>query len=1142
MADNFNNLKFNRPPLFTPNFIRGLQRDAAHSSNFEQVSGADFEDSTIGSTSSFKYDVDELGLKNTQQLNIGWDKFENHTFFNSAQVKTNVAFDYIINKFPFDGTKEEYEIFFEKLTGFEKYVYDLYPKNIGYAFFSGSSVLNPNNGTWITVKDMEGAAYSSISKDTTGTSKLNPEFSSTEIETWIQFPLETNRDQSILNKVSFDGSVYDGFALNLSSGSTAQTASLHYTVISKSVSQTLSFEIPKGEWVNLVLDWDRTPNVNKLYAYNGNTLITSSLSFEFGQTFWAGFDLVIGSGSLISTPNFNFLPETTFSGSLDELRIWHKIRSANERELTQRKNVFAQQNLQLYYKFNEPSGSNSYLVIDSSGKSLHGSLNILGNMFGVREISTGSIAGASPMIWEKTGYAPVLFPDYPKTEVVRTQLLMSSSVYDNNNPNLITKLIPSHYLTEGQNFEGLETELYGIDSLRTTADLQSARLGGSQLLLSLMYVWAKYFDEMKLYLQNFSNLNWVDYDSEDTIPDQFLQTLARQQGFELPPLFSGTSIEQYISSENIQGNISTNDFSLQYIQNQIWRRILINLRDITKSKGTIHSVKSFIRSVGIDPDNNFRIREFGGPTKAPLSFVRDSRSEVASMLDFTSGGLLISPYLQSPRVEPGYPQISGGGGDNFFTSGSWTYEGTYKFTNPIMNNSQSLFRMHANGSDAFVSGAVLSNLVAVSSSQVVNFYVRPNQSTNAPLVTLQVSGANLWDGNKWYISAGRRRSDDVGMNSVISSSYFLRLARAEFGEVVESYFGTEFFNERSGSSPNNLWSSQSPNINVSGSFLVIGSGSIEDNLGIYAGTALNDPSLPQTTKATVFEGKISQVRLWSKYLDDKEWLEHARNFKSLGVQDPLKNFNFVTTESGSFQKLRMDISTDQINTVTNASGEIEGFDFSQKNFHLSGTNFPMTSSVIVPEKFYYSYISPKFDEGTSTDKVRARSFQNYSNVVSSSYAQVAPLYQIELNEQPSDNTRFSVDFSIVDSLDQDIVGIFSTLDALDNILGNPELMFSPDYPGLDNLRTIYFNRLTGKMNLKGFFEFYKWFDTNIGTFISQLVPRKTKFLGTNFVLESHMLERPKMEYTFSDIYLGDSNRQDQRTILLQLITGEFDRY
>jgi tetratricopeptide (TPR) repeat protein len=239
-------------------------------------------------------------------------------------------------------------------------------------------------------------------------------------------------------------------------------------------------------------------------------------------------------------------------------------------------------------------------------------------------------------------------------------------------------------------------------------------------------------------------------------------------------------------------------------------------------------------------------------------------------------------------------------------------------------------------------------------------------------------------------------------------------------------------------------------------------------------------------------------------LTETEWKEHVRNFKSLGVQNPLVNFNFVTNQTGSFERLRMDVSSDQTETSSSATGFLALVDFSQNNLHWSGS-FPATSSIIVPQLFQYSLLSPKFDVGATTDKVRVRSFQDFSNVQSSSYAQVAPVYALEPSERPQDNTRFTIDFSIVDALDQDIINIFASLDVLDNIIGNPELVFSPDYPDLENLRSIYFNRLTDMVNLKGFFEFYKWFDTNLGQFIAQLVPRKTKFLGTNFVIESHLL-------------------------------------
>lgn len=1143
MSDNIKNLRFNRPPLFTPSLVRGLIEDSAKSSIFVKTIGAEAADTSLGVSESFKYDLDEAGIRSTQQLNIDWSKFENHTFFNSAQVKTNVAFDVIINSFPFDGTQKEYEIFFDKLTGFEKYVFDRYPKYKGYAFFSGSNGNETNAGTWITVKDMAGAHYPDVSREITGESKLNPGFNSTTVEMWLYLPSGSNTGQTILNKMSESSGKLDGFAFVLSASSNASFAPLYYCVASKSFGQVVSFSLAKGKWNNVSVIWDRTPGINKLFAYVNQHLTGSSSAFELNETFWSGIPLTIGSGSSFSIAGFTHTEQNTLSGAIDELRIWHTVRSAEDRINYERKAVTANSDLKLYFKFNEPSGSNTLLTLDHSGNSLHGKLNIAGNALGVREIATSSIAGSDPMTYEKLEFTPILFPHHPEVDTLRVELLNSASYYDDINPNLITKLIPKHYLLEGQIESGLDSETGPITELLISgSDPRSAKLGGTQLLLSLMYVWAKYFDELKLYTQAFSTLNWTDYDSEDTVPDQFLQFLARQQGFKLPPLFVGSTIEQYLDKENIQDNYSTNTLSLQYIQNQIWRRILINLQDIVKSKGTIHSIKSFIRAVGIDPDNNFRIREFGGPTKAPLSFARDKRTEISSMLDFVSGGYIFSPYLSSSRIEPGYPYVSSLGpatnGNGYLTSGSWTFEGTYKFPiGTVSNVSQSLIRFITTGSALRVA---LLNLVAVSGANRITLHTRPGNVTGAQnALSLVLTGVDIFDGNQWYISCGRRRNDDPTLNSDISSSYFLRVAKQSYGEITEAYFTESFYNEYSGSAIP-VWDIRDSSSNASGSYMEIGSASI-NNSTLFC---LNNTSAaPNEARVTFFDGKVSQIRFWSKYLGDNEWQEHVKNFKSLGVQSPDINFNFVTNASGSWQRLRVDVSTDQIVTESNSSGEIQLFDYSQNQLHFSGTSFPTNSQVIVPERFYYSYISPKFDEGSTTEKVRARSFLNYQNVLSSSYAQVAPLYRIELSEQPTDNTRFAIDFSIIDALDQDIIGIFSTLDILDNILGNPELMFSPDYPGLAFLRQVYFNRLTDKINLKSFFEFYKWFDTNIGTFIAQLVPRKTKYLGTNFVIESHMLERPKMEYYFSDIYLGDSNRHGLKdTILLQLITGDFKKY
>ena len=82
-------------------------------------------DSSVKSLSgSFRFDSAGSALKSTQQLNIDFSDFAQHTFFNSALAKTQKAFDRIINSYPFDGSKSEVQSFVDSLTGYEKYVWD----------------------------------------------------------------------------------------------------------------------------------------------------------------------------------------------------------------------------------------------------------------------------------------------------------------------------------------------------------------------------------------------------------------------------------------------------------------------------------------------------------------------------------------------------------------------------------------------------------------------------------------------------------------------------------------------------------------------------------------------------------------------------------------------------------------------------------------------------------------------------------------------------------------------------------------------------------------------------------------------------------------------------------------------------------
>jgi hypothetical protein len=1149
-----------QPKLFGPKLTRG---SAGETSSVIEVTAEDLANTNFASTSSFRYDPPGTGLKSTQQVPVDYSRFENHTFFNSAEVNVNVAFDTIINAFPFDGTQKEVEEFLDDLSGFEKYVLDSFPKNKGYLFFKRA------NPSFIAVNDFAGSTYPSISKEKTGNNVLDPGLNSFSLEMQLFVPDESNDCSVIAQKLA---GTNHGFTLAISE-SASSVCDLVFMVTSGSHFLSSSIELQKGRFNHVGVSLNRAPGRHQIEFYSGSSLVSRTVkAAEFGRFNFSTSPFLIGSGSTQDTSASRvFTPITTLSGAIDELRFRHENINLDKFVDFATKGIFTDDNLALYFKFNEPTGSLGNLnniVLDSSGNSLHSRIS----NYTADLRSTGSIA--VPMTNEKLSFNPVLFPSFASVVSLNSDLLTSASLYDRVNPNLITRLVPPHYLQEGQVSQGFaEEEGTIVDPYGGSGPPGTGELGSSQLLSAFLYTWAKFFDEQKIMTDHMSNLLHVDYDDDGTVADQFLPFLFNFYGVETPAIFPDASIDQFFNAENIQTSISTSGYSLDYVQNQIWRRILVNIQDIIKSKGTIHAVKSLIRTLGINPDTTLRIREYGGKTKRNLVDARVSKTEVSALLDmsgtlapvsvtFDGQGIPSSkPFVQSnfltaSRIEPGKPNIGGAfvdkaqypphgisnnRSDGLLTSGSWSIEGTFKFENPLTGAhpvTQSLFRLNTTGSTGTTNGhRIIANIVAISGnddsnlSSSVKFFVRASSAATAQTLELPLTGVNIFDGNKWSISAGRVPPDAANRNP--SGSYFLRAGYQAFGELGVSQTTQSFFLEDpAGNEANIIWSNRSNNHNSEGAFITAGSQSLNTTLSA-ANEYLNSTSRVSNEEArvTTFSGKVGQIRFWSKNLETREWKEHTRNFKSIGVEDPDTNFNFVTMLSGSFEKIRLDVSTDQPVTNSSGLGRITLTDFSQGGFEITGSGFEASKRVIKPETFYYSHLSPRFDEAETNNKVRVRGFQSLENVEEFN-AEFSPSYEIRASEIPNDDTRFSIDISVVNALNEDIVNIFATLDEIDNALGDPELLYSPDYPKLAELRSVYFNRLTRRMNLSTFFEFFKWFDSVAGTFIEQVLPRKTSFLGVNYVVESHMLERSKVQYLNSEIYLEENLRRSGKNNLI----------
>jgi len=1163
--------------LFTPNVVRRFTNSSGVLKRQTQaaLSGSDEPMSVTG---SFRFDPPGSPLKSTQQLPLNFDAWEEHTFFCSAEANVNIVFEKILNRYPFDGTRAELDTWLDELTGWEKYVLNRYPQYTGYLSLDGSN-------QYIKVVDKAGILFPALSKNKSGMTILNPGSNSVFIELDLALEAKANNNQFIFSH--FSGSNV-GYAAFIEASSSTVNAPVIFCMLSGSNMLSTRYYMEKGKFERLSFDYNRRPSSRRLRILSGSTAVAQSRRFNFRGINTDGHPFLIGSGSEITIgKKWIFTPANTLSGSINKLRIFNKTRTKKQLDYFCKRIFFAgDSSLLLNMRFNEPTGSytNNSVVLDHSGNSLHSKIT------NYSTVIRSDKQYDSLITFQSAIPHPVLFPAYPDVITLNEGLLASASLYDANNPNMITKLVPQHYFemaaqsdwTVGGDANG--TLLDGITTVpESSSGPGGARMGQPQIISSLLFMWAREFDELKQMLDHVSDLVHIDYDKHESVADAFLPFLANYYGFKLPNMYRNATHNQLFSGEGVAGDNPVGN--LLVVQNEMWRRVLINLREVFSSKGTVHAIKTLFRASGIDPDRMFRFIEYGGSPAFRLGSSRQKITEISSLVDFSGSfaGLigtkdpqghysnrptLISTYLTSSRVETGWPPIGGtfvdktiftpfgisnNVNDGLLTSGSWTLEGRYRF--PVtrdFRNPQSLMRLHSTGAAERTGAAAAEqpmflNVIADPAINKVTLFARPGFASTDPILELPLTGVNVFTGDKWYISVGRKRDDEAG--AYISSSYFLNVARQDNGNLMEFYTTSSFFAE-SAAPGNNIFQKVTEE-NKYGPFLVIGTQSLGSDSSIQY---LNNTTAvtASLSRVTDFGGRAGHFRFFSKALTRAEVKEHALNFTSVGVEDPLVNFGFTPDVTGSWSKLRLDLSCDQSVTASDGSGILTLIDFSQQSkkyrTKVPGTlspilfntasefggflkGFETSKSVIVPERFNFSAISSYYDEVTQENKVRVAGFTEGKNLFDIG-GRPAPIYELPRAHEPKDDARFSIEFSVMQALNEDIMKIFATLDSLDNIIGAPELMFADDYPGLADLRKVYFNRLTDTVNYKNFFDFFRWLDDSFDVMIENLIPRKTNYLGFNFILESHALERAKLAYGSGDVYLGESARRNLKGIIL----------
>lgn len=235
------------------------------------------------------------------------------------------------------------------------------------------------------------------------------------------------------------------------------------------------------------------------------------------------------------------------------------------------------------------------------------------------------------------------------------------------------------------------------------------------------------------------------------------------------------------------------------------------------------------------------------------------------------------------------------------------------------------------------------------------------------------------------------------------------------------------------------------------------------------------------------QGYFGEVRYWTIPLSSSELDSHALHFESIGVKDPLLDNS----------KLKGHWSLGE-NKLVDSSGRINGImDLSRNNMFATGAQFPASINPYKAFLLQYNYLSPTIDLKWTDNKIRIR---NKS--------------ELRLSDVGKDTNEVSLEFNLVDALNEDISKIFSALDIMNTVIGAPINKYRDEYSDLEGYRRVYFERLSTNINFTNFFKLFRWFDKKLSDSIKQLLPARTKFIGGEQVVESHFLERNRYGYRY----------------------------
>jgi hypothetical protein len=743
-------------------------------------------------------------------------------------------------------------------------------------------------------------------------------------------------------------------------------------------------------------------------------------------------------------------------------------------------------------------------------------------------------------------------------------VLLSASLYDNNNQNWLYYTIPSFITEQSSNDNYVEfCNMVGqsFDELWLYTKTITAKLNTTNVL-----------DEgvpLSLADDVITSLGYSGFGNNYNNQDNFIGLVGNDNGMYVPPTGSEL-INNYIainlgdvinywdpnySWENYVEQLILKGFPypIDDVSKEIFKRLYHNMAYLVKKKGTTSGLRQLINIWGI-PNTILRINEFGGKNKDEtddydLWFERYSFAFTPVANSFRPSASCVVPWMPLERnriADGGAYVVPDSVAFRFKTTGnpSSSYAGTFNTQSLLVKKSNGLdddqfdwgISLNYTGSTSgsysgsgvsdyydwaemrlYISGAAADGGNAISDPIYLPFYdkgwwsvmVQRDQHTaytnNANKVTYTLYAKNKiyngWDGNS------------IGFEGSSSIEAFSAVAGAVYGTGL---YGTNVYGYQISESLNYAW-------NKFGT---------TPHDGVYVGGRIQGAQvggLITNEPGKSFSGSLMEFRYYSNDISESVFNDFVMNPESV-------EGNEITGSESSF---------DIVNFRAPLGNELENFFTSSWAVTSSNYTFGQSSShpaftASAQQLITGSFVDPNTGAVTSSYSIeifKNASRRSFSKPTTETYFMDQPsigfrnrisqkiqnkqdlnfgtvlsgLVSIEkdpfISQSYTENlNQLTVAFSPQDEVNDDIISSLG-YGSVQEAIADPRFRSSSEqyYPALRNIAKNYFKKYVGS-NVYDYLRLIKYFDDSLFKAIKNYVPARTS-VSTGIVIQQNMLER-----------------------------------